>query len=482
MDERKSILLWSSLIMTAISIVVVAVVIPLLYEAAFEGQTRRLAEIAQSHARLLEAIAAAAPGPEAALLIMRQAHENFAGFGTTGEFSLARRDGGQIEFLLHRRHAILANPTSVAFVAVQERPIGRALSGLSGTMVGLDYRGERVLAAYEPVAHLHWGIVAKIDLSEIRIPFIRAGAVAAGVTATLVLCGVVLFLRVSDPLIRRLEESEASTQTILNTAPDGIISFGASGTIHSLNHAAERLFGYLASEVIGQDVSHLIPSLSLDQCDDSLTSKAEHQVRTERGLVHEATGQRRDGGTFPVDMAMSAVRVGERRLFTCIVRDITQRQHLEGQLRQLQKMEAVGTLAGGIAHDFNNILAAILGYTELALSKITRHSLSKRYLQEVLTAAKRAKDLVQQTLAFSRRTEAERRPVRLVPLVREALSLLRAALPSTIEIRQYICTGFSHSVDADRAKALRIDAFLAKPIEVCAWAVTIQRVLQQHCA
>jgi nitrogen-specific signal transduction histidine kinase/CheY-like chemotaxis protein len=137
-------------------------------------------------------------------------------------------------------------------------------------------------------------------------------------------------------------------------------------------------------------------------------------------------------------MALSAVRVGERRLFTCIVRDITERQHLEGQLRQLQKMEAVGTLVGGIAHDFNNILAAILGYTELALSKIARRSLSKRYLQEVLTAAKRAKNLVQQILAFSRRTEAERRPVRLVPLVREALSLLRASLPSTIEIRQYI--------------------------------------------
>jgi hypothetical protein len=173
MDERKGILLWSILIMTGISFVVLAVVIPILYQATFDGQSQRLSEIAHHHARLLEAMATTVPEPEAALPIIRQAHEAFTGFGATGEFSLARRNGGQIEFLSHRRHAILANPPSVAFSAMQDKPIGRALSGLSGTMVGLDYRGERILAAYAPVARLHWGIVAKIDLSEIRGPFIK---------------------------------------------------------------------------------------------------------------------------------------------------------------------------------------------------------------------------------------------------------------------------------------------------------------------
>jgi signal transduction histidine kinase len=117
---------------------------------------------------------------------------------------------------------------------------------------------------------------------------------------------------------------------------------------------------------------------------------------------------------------------------------ITERKRLEAQLRQAQKMEAIGTLAGGIAHDFNNILTAILGYTELALNDIPQDSAAWRYLQEVRKAGQRAKTLVQQILTFSRRTEQARTPVQLPRLVEEALTLLRASLPSTIAIRHHI--------------------------------------------
>ncbi len=117
---------------------------------------------------------------------------------------------------------------------------------------------------------------------------------------------------------------------------------------------------------------------------------------------------------------------------------ITERKRLEAQLLQAQKMEAIGTLAGGIAHDFNNILAAILGYTELALNDIRQDSAAWRYLQEVRKAGQRAKTLVQQILTFSRRTEQARTPVQLPRLVEEALALLRASLPSTIAIRHHI--------------------------------------------
>lgn len=117
---------------------------------------------------------------------------------------------------------------------------------------------------------------------------------------------------------------------------------------------------------------------------------------------------------------------------------ITERKRLEVQLRQAQKMEAIGTLAGGIAHDFNNILTAILGYTELALNDMRQDSAVWRYLQEVRKAGQRAKTLVQQILTFSRRTEQARTPVQLPRLVEEALTLLRASLPSTIAIRHHI--------------------------------------------
>ncbi len=115
-----------------------------------------------------------------------------------------------------------------------------------------------------------------------------------------------------------------------------------------------------------------------------------------------------------------------------------ERQQTEIQLRQAQKMEAIGTLAGGIAHDFNNILSAVLGYSELALDDAANGRISSAYLRQILQAGHRARDLVQQILTFSRQTETEAKPIQVKPIIKEALKLLRASLPSTIEIRPSI--------------------------------------------
>jgi signal transduction histidine kinase/CheY-like chemotaxis protein len=119
-------------------------------------------------------------------------------------------------------------------------------------------------------------------------------------------------------------------------------------------------------------------------------------------------------------------------------RDISERKRLEERLLQTQKMAAIGTLAGGIAHDFNNILAAILGYTELAIDGMSPQTVQHEYLQEVLTAGKRARDLVQQILTFSRQTKHQRHPVYLHQLIQETLVILRASLPATITIQQHL--------------------------------------------
>ena len=138
----------------------------------------------------------------------------------------------------------------------------------------------------------------------------------------------------------------------------------------------------------------------------------------------------------------------ENELFLITVgTDLTERRKIEEQLRQAQKMEAIGTLAGGVAHDFNNILSAIFGYTELAKLEAGEHQKLQDYLTGTHKAAQRARELVSQILAFSRKTRSEKFPLQLSLIVKEALKLLRSTLPSTISIRQEIDS--EHIIIAD---------------------------------
>jgi len=186
MSERKSFLLLI-IIMATVSTIVAGVTIFMLYRAAFNEQKARLVETAQSQARLIESVARfntaherTDPGsfPEgpakATLNQIIDAHEHYTGFGETGEFTLSKKEGDNIVFLLSHRHYDLNNPKPVLFDSELAEPMRRALSGQSGTIVGFDYRGATVLAAHEPVGELNLGIVAKIDLAEVRGPFLRA--------------------------------------------------------------------------------------------------------------------------------------------------------------------------------------------------------------------------------------------------------------------------------------------------------------------
>jgi len=121
--------------------------------------------------------------------------------------------------------------------------------------------------------------------------------------------------------------------------------------------------------------------------------------------------------------------------------DISEQEQLHRQLRQAQKMQAIGTLAGGIAHDFNNILMAIIGYADMAMEEVQEGSTAWQHLDQVFKAGQRAKDLVKQILAFSRQSEQERQPVQIVLIIKETLKFLRASLPTTIVIRQKVSSG-----------------------------------------
>ena len=239
--ERRRILTTTIWAMATVALAAAALAIPALYRAAFEGQRSRLREVAQSRARIIEAVALFdarfshhdhPAGPIAATLSqIVAAHENFEGFGETGEFTLARREGDEIVFLLSHRHATDGNPRPAPWSSDLAEPMRRALRGESGTLIGLDYRGAKVLAAHEPVSELSWGVVAKIDLAEIRAPFVRAALLAGGTALVVVAVGVVFVLRLTSPLIRRVEER---SQQVKQLERLGTIGQMAGGVAHEL--------------------------------------------------------------------------------------------------------------------------------------------------------------------------------------------------------------------------------------------------------
>ena len=163
-------------------------------------------------------------------------------------------------------------------------------------------------------------------------------------------------------------------------------------------------------------------------------------VHPERYVSNENENIRRDGERVRVAWMNKAITDDKSRVkeILCVGIDVTEKWQLEKRLAQAQKMEAIGTLAGGIAHDFNNILSAIIGYTELVLIDIPQDSLVRRNLKQVLKAGGRAKELVRQILTYSRQREREMQPVKTNLIVNEALKLLRASLPSTIQINNSI--------------------------------------------
>jgi len=240
----------------------------------------------------------------------------------------------------------------------------------------------------------------------------------------------------NSDLFGQLQQLQARDKAVTDTMHEAVYVVNLEGHIVFANPALARLSHYSLEDLLGMPSTMLYPPTTTPEI---LQRRRELLGGADRAPYHQRQMIRKDGQQIDIEVSTTGLAVdGRVEGFVVVIRDITERLQLETQLRQSQKMQALGTLVGGIAHDFNNILAAVLGYAELTLDDVSRESMAWDNLKQIIAAGERARHLVQQMLTFGRRAKQEHQPLQLHRLVKEVLELLRPVFPATITLRQEV--------------------------------------------
>ena len=247
--------------------------------------------------------------------------------------------------------------------------------------------------------------------------------------------GVVLGIDDQKRAEASLRAREAHLQSILDTVPEAMIVIDEGGLIHSFSAAAERLFGYAAGEAIGQNVRILMPEPMRGEHDGYLDRYRRTRERRIIGFNRVVTGQRRDGSTFPMELAIGEMRSGEQVFFTGFINDLTERQQTQARLQELQaelvhisRLSAMGEMASTLAHELNQPLGAISNYTKGCRRLLARpdpEAVAKtlEVLDKTAEQALRAGQIIRRLREFVTRGETDRRPEPVARLIEEASAL-----------------------------------------------------------
>jgi PAS domain S-box-containing protein len=235
--------------------------------------------------------------------------------------------------------------------------------------------------------------------------------------------------------LEALRDSEMRFAGIISSAMDGIITIDTDEKISVFNRTAEHMFGYSAEEVLGRKMDFLIPDRFRAAHGQHIRRFGETNV-THRmmGRLGEIVGLHSAGHEFPIEASISQTGTGSHKLYTVIMRDITEKRRIEAQFLRAQRMESIGRLAGGIAHDLNNILAPILLSIGL-LKTMVNDVKALEVLSTIDIAAKRGADVVQQVLSFARGIEGQFVEVHPRHLLADLDSMLRDTLPKDVKLK-----------------------------------------------
>jgi two-component system sensor kinase FixL len=288
------------------------------------------------------------------------------------------------------------------------------------------------------------------------VVYALSGADAEARAATFAFVGVLTSLggewiyrrqRVSRNLTALVAEREAHLRSIFDTAPDGLIVIDEHGVIQSYSAAAERMFGWTPSEVLGRNVSMLMPMPDRGRHDQFIASYLSTGTRRIIGIGRIVTGERKDGATFPLELAVGEVRSDQGRFFTGFVRDLSERQATEARLQELQaelvhisRLTAMGEMASALAHELNQPLSAIANYMSGARRLVERSEGSDPRVIEALEKANeqalRAGEIIHRLRDFLSRGEGVRSIEFLPKLIQEACALaLVGAKDTGVQVR-----------------------------------------------
>ncbi|MFW8601530.1 response regulator [Desulfobacterota bacterium M19] len=252
---------------------------------------------------------------------------------------------------------------------------------------------------------------------------------------------------------KRLEEQQALISTAITQAAEGVVITDTRGNIQYANPFMTEMTGYSPEEIIASN-PRIFKS---GKHDEKLYRQLWQTITSGEKWEGVLTNKKKDGSLYEEKIIITPVENENGKIshFVAIKQDISKEKKLEQQLIQSQKLEAIGTLAGGIAHDFNNILTAIFGFTQLAKVHLPPESHVQEDLDQVLSGAKRAKELVKHILTFSRKTENTIGPIRISLIIKEVIKMLRASIPATIEIEDDIAAD-SGVISADPTQVHQI--------------------------
>jgi two-component system, LuxR family, sensor kinase FixL len=311
------------------------------------------------------------------------------------------------------------------------------------------------------------------------------------------------FRNVADARTQDVEARTAHLQSILDSIPDAMVVINERGLIQSFSSAAERQFGYAATDVLGKNVKMLMPSPYREDHDSYIGRYLRTGERRIIGIGRVVVGQRSDGSTFPMELAVGEMHVGEQRFFTGFIRDLTERQLTEARLQELQselvhmsRLTAMGEMASALAHELNQPLSAIANYMKGSRRLLESHQdqsagLLRDAMDKAAEQAHRAGDIIRRLRDFVARGESERRVEDVKKLIEEASALalvgakdkgvrvrfafaprLNYVLADKVQVQQVLLNLIRNAIDAMETASVRELVIATSPaaenmIEIC---------------